>query len=66
MNKLLKWMLVLAMVCALAVVSVSADPLTAPVENEDDVLDIQRLSEYRKEAWQTWVGTMMEDEQMRS
>ena len=66
MNKLLKWMLVLAMVCALAVVSVSADPLTAPIENEDDVLEIDRLSEYREEAWQTWVGTMMEDEQMLS
>ena len=42
--------------------SMSAQTLTAPMQEEGDALEIEQLEEYREIAWDQWKETMLDDE----
>ena len=66
MKNNLKIFLLLTFIFAVAVCSVSAQVLTAPMWEEGDELEIGELKDYRQRVWDEWKETMLADETVQN
>ena len=62
MKKLRNLCLIMALISVFIAVDVEAQILTAPIQDEESVLDIESLKETREEVWEEWRESMLSDE----
>ena len=66
MKSRLNLIMLLSFILLIAAASGSAQTLTAPMQEEEDGLEIGQLKEYREMAWDQWEETMLDDETLQT